>query len=334
MGKKATTKIKSPPKSSKRPVKLAPAKHQTGYEITLRAIIIVVLALGMLVFVGTPKSEESKTQVIAEQNIPKVLKNPSILSAIAPKADVQNSPTQNPANLPLHPSSLRVPILYYHYIEINPNPVGDPGRDSLLITPDNFVDQMITLKLSGYTTITLDDLEAAIKYSKPLPPRPIVITVDDGYSDFYYNAFPVLKKLDIKATVFVLSRGAQMQPPGFYMSDDQIKELSQSPLITVACHTLDHTDLKDKPEDLQRDEIFTCRDQLEKLIGKPVRHFAYPYGDFDTTTLKLVQEAGFETASSTIGGATQSLENIYTLRRIHVGNYGGQELLTILEKIP
>jgi peptidoglycan/xylan/chitin deacetylase (PgdA/CDA1 family) len=226
----------------------------------------------------------------------------------------------------------QIPILYYHYVEVNPDPVGDPKRNNLLITPENFFGQLLYLKTAGYTTITYDDLVAGIKNPATLPPKPIIITIDDGYTDFYANAFPILKKLGMKATIFVLSQGSKINP-GFYMSSDQLKMLSQSPLITVACHTEDHMNLKGRSEVIQRKEILGCKQQLEALLGMPVRHFAYPYGSYDQTSIKLVKESGFETASTTIPGSHQDQSSLYTLKRIRVGNYGGNGLKSLLNQL-
>jgi peptidoglycan/xylan/chitin deacetylase (PgdA/CDA1 family) len=104
------------------------------------------------------------------------------------------------------------------------------------------------------------------------------------------------------------------------MTPAQIRELSKSPLITVAAHTLDHCDLKGMNEAGQRREIFGSKQELEAIIGKPVTHFAYPYGDFNDVTVRLVHEAGYTTATSTIQGSINNETTALTMRRLRIGN--------------
>lgn len=232
-----------------------------------------------------------------------------------------------------------IPILYYHYIEVNPDPVHDPGRSKLLVTPDNFASQLQYLKSKGYTPITMDDVAAALADPKLLPSKPIVLSFDDGYEDFYQNAWPLLQKYNVKATIYVLSRGGRngacntnIWQPNFYMTSDQITSLSNSPLITVGAHTQDHCSLRGKPIDIQRQEIWGSKQELEVMIGKPVTTFAYPYGAFDPTTVDLVRQAGFTTAVTTLAGTIQNESVVYLLRRLHVGNYDGVHLGSLLAK--
>ena len=88
---------------------------------------------------------------------------------------------------------LRVPILMYHYVSELP-PGADDMRRGLTVTPERFTAHMQFLHDQGYTTISLYDLNDALTKGTPLPPKPIILTFDDGYSDAYTNVFPVLKQ--------------------------------------------------------------------------------------------------------------------------------------------
>ncbi len=88
--------------------------------------------------------------------------------------------------------SLHVPILMYHYISANPHAPGDPLRTRLSVSPAQFAQQLAYLHLAGYTTITLDDLVDALYMRSSLPPKPVILTFDDGYADFFTNAYPLL----------------------------------------------------------------------------------------------------------------------------------------------
>ncbi len=88
---------------------------------------------------------------------------------------------------------LIVPILMYHYVGNNPNP-ADLQRDTLSISPNKFNEQMKYLSDNGYAAISLDTLYAGLKKQVTLPNKSIILTFDDGYIDFYYNAYPILIK--------------------------------------------------------------------------------------------------------------------------------------------
>lgn len=217
-------------------------------------------------------------------------------------------------------TGLRVPIVFYHYVQVNPRPKEDPGRDKLLVTPANFDSQMKYLRDNGWTPITLDDLVEAFRNPGILPAKPIILTFDDGYTDFYFNALPILQKYNFKVTLYALSRG-QAKDPGMYLSNAQLREIAASPLVTVASHTQTHAYLKGRSEGVQRQEIVNSKKELEAVTGKPVRHFAYPYGAFDEVSLRLIREAGYETAASTIISTVNDDSTRYALRRVRVGNY-------------
>lgn len=270
-------------------------------------IVVTILMIGVLPSKGLGTRSQAKDAPSVRPDVLAVMDKPE---AVVGSQEIVAKEAQ-PELI-----GVKVPILMYHYIE---NPGHDKGRDKLLVPPALLEEQLKFLRDNGWTTITLDDLSSGLKDPKTLPAKPIILTFDDGYTDFYYQAFPILQKYQAKATIYVLSRGAAIAP-GFYMSESQLIELSKSPLITIAAHTQDHRDLKAVNETYQRHEIFGSKQELESLIGKPVKHFAYPYGDFNDSAVKLVKEAGFETAASTIISTRNSESSRFTLRRVRIGN--------------
>ena len=90
--------------------------------------------------------------------------------------------------------SLHVPILMYHYISVNPHAPGDPLRTRLSVPPAQFAQQLAYLHRAQYTTITLDNLVDALEMRTSLPPKPVILTFDDGYADFFTNAYPLLRR--------------------------------------------------------------------------------------------------------------------------------------------
>lgn len=209
----------------------------------------------------------------------------------------------------------QVPILIYHY------------------TPPDFESQLSALEAKGYTTISLDALDAAMHHTGGLPQKPVIITFDDGFAN-QMAAFDLLGKHHMQATYYIIDGGERsrwcigagrrfgdpLQPPGgcgdAYLNWDQVRQLDRSGIITIASHTVDHENLASQSPEEQRFEIFEGKRLLEKQLGHRVRHFAYPYGGFNGTTQELVRQAGFVTAVSTLPGMQHNLGTELSLHRV------------------
>lgn len=216
--------------------------------------------------------------------------------------------------------NVRVPILTYHYIRTVTDKKDILGA-RLSVTPAVFEDQLKKLQKEGYQTITLDNLAAAWEGTYTLPSKPIIMTFDDGYDDFYINAYPLLKKYNFQATAYIV--------PNFinkphYMTLMQVKELSQSRLITIGAHTMSHLDLRTKNNKITKQEIIGSKEYLEHLIGMKVQHFAYPYGKYTENTIKIVKEAKFTTATTMARGMEHEEKNRFSLTREEI--IGGDSL--------
>ncbi|MFA5047635.1 MAG: polysaccharide deacetylase family protein [Patescibacteria group bacterium] len=221
---------------------------------------------------------------------------------------------------------IRVPILMYHYIE--PVPTSTP-LPHLYLNPQIFEDQLKTIKNASYNTVFVRDIGENIVNGKSLPDKPIALTFDDGYEDFYTNIFPLLKKYQVKATFYIIVYF--LNEPG-YLTDAQIKELADSDLVEIASHTLDHPDLRQIGIERARRELKESRTKLAQISGHPVDDFAYPFGFFSSRDERVAKEAGYLTAASTYPGTEQSKEKIFSLYRLRPGSRSGQYLLNWLEE--
>lgn len=210
---------------------------------------------------------------------------------------------------------LSVPILLYHY------------------APADFAAQLEHLRTHSYNVVDLDQVAAAMSGGTPLPDKPVVITFDDGFAN-QLQAFETLRQYNMKATYFIITGGAAsqwcigagrrnrdpLQPAGgcgdSYLNWDQVRMLDRSGLITIGAHTVDHQNLASDSPGQQQFEIAQSKSQLEAQLGHAVNHFCYPYGSYDQTTVDLVRQAGFITATTTLPGTIQPPGSLFTLRRI------------------
>lgn len=243
---------------------------------------------------------------------------------ISPAAQIPVSPT--PTLTPL--KSMLAPVLVYHYVEYVKDE-KDTIRKSLNTPPYLFIKQIETLKSSGYTFITASELMDVLDGKIELQQKPALITFDDGYRDFYTDVFPILKKNNIKATAYIVS--GFLDKPN-YMFTWQLKQIATSGLVEIGAHTVHHYSLGGLNPVLIQYEIEESKKELEKLINAPVVAFAYPDGSFDNQVIKIVREAGFKSAVTTMHGFEVSGENKFFLHRIHPGDKTGNSLLNFLKQ--
>ncbi|MCX6792324.1 MAG: polysaccharide deacetylase family protein [Candidatus Gottesmanbacteria bacterium] len=231
--------------------------------------------------------------------------------------------------LRMFPIMIRVPILMYHYVEYVKDK-GDTIRKSLSLAPYTFEEEVKTLIGAGYTFMTNAELADALSGKITLPDKPIVLTFDDGYRDFYTDVYPILKKYHVKASAYIIS-GFLGYPNN--MDASQVRQIADDGLVEIGAHTVNHAWLKGMNEKELVYEVDQCKKTLERLTGKPVVSFAYPYGVFDVPAIQALAEAGFTSAVSTIPGVDQYQTHRFFLYRLRPGGRTGESLLSWLEGI-
>lgn len=230
-------------------------------------------------------------------------------------AELQNVPSLSSLpSVALKPGEVFVPMLMYHHIWLNPRP-KDPLWASLSVTPDQLDSQFNYLSTHNYHPVTLTELFDSFEGKFSLPQNPIILSFDDGYKNFYTDAFPLLKKYNFVAEEFVIT-SVTTYPA--YLTWDQISELDKSGLVEIGAHTQHHPDLTAVPSKMLTSEVFGCKSDIESHLHKTVNFFAYPYGSYNDNVIKAVKDAGFRGATSTIYGSNQSSAKSYLLPRIMV----------------
>jgi peptidoglycan/xylan/chitin deacetylase (PgdA/CDA1 family) len=207
--------------------------------------------------------------------------------------------------------SVQVPVLTYHRVA----PLSAVGLPDLKVDPGNFLAELTTLRSDGYHAISQAQLFAALYRGGKLPPKPIILSVDDGYIDDVRTILPDLERLHMVATFFVIT--GRMSEPGF-LDAAAIRQLDRAGM-DVGDHTAHHVDLRLLTPSELRTETAGSRQVLQHVLGHPVYFFAYPFGDFNDAVVSAVRAAGFTMAYSTAGGITESTSSPLTMPRIHVG---------------
>lgn len=230
----------------------------------------------------------------------------------------QDEPEKIPTPVITEVLPVKVPIFIYH--SVRPHISGiSLEQDSFDITPELFEQQLAYLRDNGYTTIGLDDVEKYINQGTTTPvAKPVAITFDDGWRNQYKYAFPLLKKYHMTATFYVYTKPIDRENAHF-LSWEQIREMSAAGM-TIGSHSLSHPLFKNSlPEGIVK-EIFESKKVIETEIGKPVRHFAQPFGYSTPEIEALIKEAGYATARGTYRGSQHSREEVYNLRGYFVSD--------------
>ena len=220
-----------------------------------------------------------------------------------------------------------VPILLYHYISKNENK-KDTIRTGLSTPPDVFEAQLSLLSQRGFTTITMDELAAAFSGTVTLPAKPVILTFDDGYEDFYINAVPLLKKYNMKGMSFIPTG---LMGGGNYMTWPQIEELAHTPNVVFGAHSVHHYVLPNMNDVQLNKEVIDSKQVLESHVGYRINWFCYPYGSFDARVVGVVKNAGFIGSLTTLPGVWHYQSRFFYIPRLRAGTRTGDELLKLVQ---
>ncbi len=183
-------------------------------------------------------------------------------------------------------------ILQYHHIATN-------TPESTSLRPDLFRRQMAFLRDHGFQVWPLSRLVEALQSEHPLPDGVVAITFDDAYDDIYTTAAPILKQFGFSFTVFVSTEYVQRRQRG-YMTWDDLRAL-QKQGGSLANHSHSHTHLLRQiagESNLQwqkrvTNEIEQAQTLLEQETATTHRYFAWPYGEYSESLVKLIQQMGY-----------------------------------------
>jgi len=218
-----------------------------------------------------------------------------------------------------------MPVIMYHRVIKDESEKGVHGT---YVTVEQFEEQMKYLKKKGYETVTFNDLlNNRYKQRFDKDKKWIMLTFDDGYKDNYENAFPILKKYQFKGIIYVLDgieyNKWDVDNPGnpekrfTLMTQDELLEM-QSYGIEFGGHTSTHPRLAELSIEHVKSEIINSKSNIEKIIGKELLSFAYPYGSLNEEVKRIPQEAGYNFAVATDSGSIVFSDDLFEIRRIGI----------------
>ena len=232
-----------------------------------------------------------------------------------------SAPTLVPQWIMQGPNEVIVPILLYHHIDI------PQGESPYYVPPYEFERQMYLLREWGYQTFSVVLMVRAIKLGAELPPKPIVLTFDDGGEGTSTNALPILQKYGFTGTAYIVHNYVGL---GGHMNADQIRGLYAAGW-EIGSHSISHVDLTIRT-DRQKDEIVDSRIKLQNMLGIPILTFAYPFGAYNTDSVHYAHFAGYIGAVGLGNESLQGSKNLYYLYRMTVN--GNQTLESFALLLP
>ncbi|MDH4944185.1 polysaccharide deacetylase family protein [Sulfurimonas sp. C5] len=211
-----------------------------------------------------------------------------------------------------------VVFMYHHF--------GNEKYPSTNVTKEQFQAQLDYLFKNNYNVVKLSTVINLLKQNKPLPPKTVVLTIDDAYKSVYTVAFKMLKRYKYQCTVFVNTHAVDVGSK-FYMSWDEMREM-QKYGIEFSNHSYSHPYLLQK-KDLLNKEIQYAQKRLQEELGKHTNEnpkmFSYPFGEYDEELQNYLEKNSYV-------GITQTSGVLYKGNLNHVPRYPMAERYAALEE--
>lgn len=218
-----------------------------------------------------------------------------------------------------------IPILIYHSLKAQ----ATERYRHFSMDPGRFTEHMEHIAAGGWNTLTVGQLSAALAGQvQSLPERPLVLTFDDGFEEMHSVALPVLTRLRLRSTVYIVTEhlGGQsrwlasvgegdrpMLTPG------QVRDLDQAG-VEIGAHGHRHAALDEMPFSQAVREIDVSRRALEEIVGHPVVTFAYPYGYHTGGIKRYLRASGFDSACAVKQALSHPDDDRFALARAIVGS--------------
>jgi len=206
-----------------------------------------------------------------------------------------------------------VPVLMYHAFQ------EKDTKSTPNVTPEIFRKQVKFFVDNGYNIVGPDKVIAYMTKKEKMPAKTVAITIDDGDYSFYEKGYPVLKEYNVPAVLFMPTDRIGL--PG-YVGWKELREMSDSGLITIGSHTMSHPWLPAISVDEKKvyEELALSKDVLEKGTGKKVEYLCYPNGGFNDLIRESAKKYGYKGAFTTNPDKDSPIDDIYAIRRLKMSS--------------
>jgi len=271
---------------------------------------ILLAATGSLFYVGWLNLKEGE----------------GIKATIQPAVDASEAPSFEPLpsaetalpepayQKPPEDAIIKFPVFNYHHIRPMPSVASSTITDrAFTVSPEGFEAHLKYFKDNGYKTVLLDDLLVYFDTGKPLPPKAVAITFDDGRYGQYKWAYPLLRQYGMVATFFITTGWVGKNT---FLTWEEIKEMSENGMA-IGSHSISHAHEPAQNDVDLKHELADSKKIIEEKIGKKIDYFAYPGGGVNERVIGFVKEVGYKAALSVYKIIDQGPRYRYSIRRFH-----------------
>lgn len=227
--------------------------------------------------------------------------------------------------------SFEIPVLLLHHLDEN----IEPSQAGTIITPKEFEETLKVLSEEGYSTISISELKETLSSGYTNYKKPIAITFDDGYLSNYKYAYPLLKKYNMKASIFIVTDTVGKTPGKYpHFSWKHAKEMEKSGHIEIYNHTQRHKTLDELPENEYIESVLNAQKDIDENLGKrKIKAFAYPQGIHNEKVYDKLKEKGYDLQFTVIPGHNRPEDKGNGIKRINVSHgQGGGNILSLINE--
>jgi peptidoglycan/xylan/chitin deacetylase (PgdA/CDA1 family) len=200
-----------------------------------------------------------------------------------------------------------IPVLLYHSVNYR----AAVGDREWTVSPREFAAHLNVVAASGRTPMTVEAIADALRGERPLPPRPVAITFDDGFADSY-DALTAIADRGLVATIYITTEeiGAASR-----LTASRVAEVARWAAVDVGAHAVSHRRLDELSQgDVER-EVTASRSQLEDVVQTRVASFAYPHGAYDGRVRRAVVAAGYRSAAAVKNALSHERDDPFAIAR-------------------
>ena len=202
--------------------------------------------------------------------------------------------------------------IMYHRFEENKYP-------STNIRIKDFRSHLNIIKKSNFQFISYEEFKKFIKLKDNS--KKVLLTIDDGFSSFYRNAWPILKKEKIPFIIFVNTESIGSSG---YMNWDELKEISKYDFVHIGNHSHSHEYLVEESDETIEKDLKISMELFKEKLNHETLFFAYPFGEYKNSFKKIVKDLGFEYAFGQHSGVIDITKDRYELPRFPINEKYGE----------
>jgi peptidoglycan/xylan/chitin deacetylase (PgdA/CDA1 family) len=199
-----------------------------------------------------------------------------------------------------------IPVLLYHSVNDRTG-----ARDRWTVSPSEFAAHVSAVSASGRTSLTVSEIAEGLRGERALPPRPVGITFDDGFSDTYAAVGELLRR-ELRSTVYVTTGEIGTRDR---LSRLQLAGLAEMPSVELGAHAVHHRRLDQLGDRELAAEIGDSKAQLEDASAATIHTFAYPHGAYDRAAREAVVAAGYRSAAAVKNALSHERDDPFAIAR-------------------